>query len=83
MKKGIIFYITEGKEQVGDDLELQPLQKKLEADSLAVATSEAEISHRWYQMVTGGIQNVFCMIAVYREQENQLVPQGMPMRLCG
>jgi len=49
MKKGVILYVTGGKEEdfSGPGLDLNLLRRKLGVQSVRVATSEDDISEGW------------------------------------
>ncbi len=86
MKKGIIFYITEGKE----DVEMAEVPSRTGKsfrvagfDSLRLAVSEDDIVYYWWQLVTRGIGEVSCMKATYNPAQGTIAPFGAPMRLCG
>jgi len=57
MKKGLILYVTEGKEEIhnedwpdfGEEL------NSLGASAICVATSEDEIAYIWWHMITRGM----------------------------
>ena len=86
MKKGIILYVTEGKEEARerwDGLDLKEPQAKLDAHEVMLATSEEEIAYGWYQMVTHGMQQIACMKAVFDVNADRIEPFGAPLRLCG
>ena len=86
MKKGMIFYITEGKEDVETAEARSSLGKSLEmpdVDSLRLAVSEDDIVYYWWQLVSLGMSEVSCMKATYDAAQNKIAPFGAPMRLCG
>jgi hypothetical protein len=86
MKKGMILYVTEGKEEVrrqSDGPELEATLSWLGVDAIRLATSEEEIAHGWWQLITRGMQQVSCMKAAYNVTLRRLEPFGEPLRLCG
>ncbi len=86
MKKGIIFYVTEGKEEARerlDRLDLKEPRARLDVNEVILATSEEEIAYGWYQMVTRGMQQIACMKAVFDAHTDRIEPFGAPLRLCG
>ncbi|MHC1745455.1 MAG: hypothetical protein AB9873_20855 [Syntrophobacteraceae bacterium] len=86
MKKGIIFYVTEGKEEVRerwDRLDLKEPQARLNANEVMLATTEDEIAYGWYRMITHGMQQIACMKAVFDAGSDRIEPFGAPLRLCG
>ncbi len=86
MKKGMIFYITEGKDDI-ETAQIRPSYgKPLEMpgiDSLRLAGSEDDIVYYWWQLVTRGMCEVSCMKATYDSSQGTIAPFGSPMRLCG
>jgi hypothetical protein len=86
MKKGIILYVTEGKEEAKerwDRLDLAGPQERLKANSVMLATSEEEVAYGWWRMVTQGMQQIACMKAVFDAHADRIEPFGAPLRLCG
>ena len=86
MKKGMILYVTEGKEEVrmkshGPDM--KAMIDWLGVDAVRLATSEEEIAYGWWQLITRGMQQVSCMKAAYNAGLHRLIPFGEPLRLCG
>ncbi len=83
MKRGMILYVTEGRERIGDWPELDKERKLLGADAVCLASSESEIAYGWWRLLVSGMQEVSCVRAVYDESRHLLEPWGMPLRLCG
>lgn len=86
MKKGIILYVTEGKEEARerwDRLDLAEPRARLQANSVLVATSEEEIAYGWWHMITQGMQQIACVKAVFDARADRIEPFGTPLRLCG
>ena len=86
MKKGMILYVTEGKEKVEMPAGRSDLKEAvgcLGVDAIHLATSEEEIAYGWWQLLARGMQQVSCMKAVYNSGRQRLEPFGEPMRLCG
>lgn len=86
MKKGIILYVTEGKEEAQerwDRLDLGEPRARLNANAVLLATSEEEVAYGWWRMVTQGMQQIACMKAVFDADAGKLEPFGAPLRLCG
>ena len=83
MKKGVILYVTEGKEEVDDWMELREEGRRLGADAVCMATSESEIAFGWWRMLTCGMQEISCLKAVYSKAEGEIRPHGTALRLCG
>jgi len=86
MKKGLIFYVTEGKDSVPTEQNWSHLTEAFDlprASAACVATSEDEIAYGWWRMLTRGMHQVFCIKAIYDETRDELKPFGTPLRLCG
>ena len=86
MKRGMILYVTEGKEEVGmhsDRPDLKAMVTWLGVDAIRLAISEEEIAYGWWQLITHGMQQVSCMKAAYNADLHRLIPFGEPLRLCG
>jgi hypothetical protein len=86
MKRGMILYVTEGKEEAGmysDRPDLKAMVNWLGVDAIRLATSEEEIAYGWWQLITHGMQQVSCMKAAYNAGLHRLIPFGEPLRLCG
>jgi hypothetical protein len=86
MKKGMIFYVTEGKEEVWarpDQPDVRETVTRLGVDAIRLATSEEEIAYGWWQLISRGMQQVSCMKAAYNVGLHRLEPFGEPLRLCG
>lgn len=83
MKRGIILYVTEGRDALHDEIDLREQRRRLGVDAVCLATSEAEIAYGWWRMLTRGMQEISCMTAAYHDMENTLEMRGMPLRLCG
>ena len=86
MKKGMILFVTEGREALGTQTVLSDLEALLEdmkVDAVCLAGSEEEIVYSWWQLLTRGMQHICCIKATYRSDSRKLVPFGEPLRLCG
>ncbi|MCU0573737.1 MAG: hypothetical protein MUC41_12180 [Syntrophobacteraceae bacterium] len=85
MKKGMIVYVTEGKEEVPsqESLDLGGASRVLGVSEVCVATSEDELAYGWWHLITRGMHQVSCVAAVYDSTRNAFKPHGAPMRLWG
>ena len=83
MKRGVTLYVSTGKEELPDWMDLGEQRKLLQADDLCVATSEADINHHWWRLLVRGMHHISCMRAEYDETRQSLEPCGTPMRLYG
>lgn len=85
MKKGMILYVTEGKEEM-QQREWPNVEEpaiRLGVNAVRLATSEDEIAYGWWELLTRGIHQVSCMKANYDPVRDEIEPWGIPMRLCG
>lgn len=83
MKKGVILYITEGKDEMQDWLDVREPLTSLGASHICVATSEDEIAYGWWRLLARGMQHISCMKAAYNATLGSLEPYGTALRLCG
>jgi hypothetical protein len=84
MNKGVILYITEGREEMHQDWpDLKETCRFLGVKTVRLATSEDEIAYGWWEMLTRGIQQISCMRAAYDGGSDRFEPVGAPLRLCG
>lgn len=86
MKKGLIFYVTEGKDSVPPDQNWSQLTATFNLPTAAaacVAVSEDEIAYGWWRLLCRGMHQVFCVKATYDETSDELKPFGVPLRLYG
>ncbi|HOV86737.1 MAG TPA: hypothetical protein PLM79_10270 [Syntrophobacteraceae bacterium] len=85
MRKGMILYVTEGKEdvplQTGE--EILETARSLGVTAVCVASSEEDAVHGWYGLVTKGVQQVLFMTVSYNAQVDRFESRGNPVRLCG
>jgi len=83
MKKGIILYVTAGKDEVSEWIDLTTEKRLLQVDDICLATSENELNYGWWQMLARGMQQISCMRATYDIAEKAIKPAGHALRLCG
>ncbi|MCK8600464.1 hypothetical protein [Desulfoferrobacter suflitae] len=83
MKKGIILYVAEGREELDEWMDLSAEKKRLEADDVCLATSESELAYGWWYMLTRGMQQISCLRASYDLVASSIRAEGRPFRLCG
>ncbi len=85
MKKGMILYVTQGKE----DVPLQGAEEMIETarslgvTSVCVATTEEEAAHGWWSLITRGAQQVLFMTVDYNPVLERFESRSNPVRLCG
>ena len=85
MKKGLILYVTKGKEEIHKQEwpDFREQLNSLGASAICVATSEDEIAYSWWHMITRGMQYISCMKATYNGACGKLEPYGTVLRLSG
>ena len=85
MKKGMILYVTQGKEDVPlqSAADLIRTARSLGVAAVRVAITEEEAVHGWWSLLTRGMQQVLFMTADYNGVLDKFESQGAPVRLCG
>jgi hypothetical protein len=83
MKKGIILYVTNGKDEVNEWMDLSAEKKLLDVDDICLATSEIDVAYGWWRMLTRGMQHVSCMTANYDLSKDAIEPGKHLLKLCG
>jgi hypothetical protein len=85
MKKGLIVYVTEGKEEMAmqDWTDYKEALPSMGASAVCVATSEDEIVYSWWRLLTRGMHQVSCITASFDALHCRLEPHGTPLRLYG
>jgi hypothetical protein len=83
MKKGVILYITEGKECVEDWPQLEEIKRAMAVHDVSIATSEDDVVYRWWHMLCRGVEHICCSTAVFDPGRRMFQPTGSPLRLCG
>ena len=85
MKKGMILYITKGKEDVPlqSAAELIQAARSLGVTAVCVTVTEEDAVHGWWSLLTRGMQQVLFMTAAYNAVLDRFESQGTPVRLCG
>ena len=85
MKKGMILYVIQGREEVP----LQAAPDLIETDrslgvaAVSVAGSEEEAVYGWWSLTTRGMQQVLFMTVAYDAVLDRFESRGAPMRLFG
>jgi hypothetical protein len=85
MRKGMVLYVTEGKE----DVPLQGVEdlietsRRLGVSAVSVATSEDEVVHGWWHLTAKGMHQVMFMSVSYDAAQHVFKSRGTPRRLCG
>jgi hypothetical protein len=85
MKKGMILYVTQGKEDVPVQGEAEMIEtaRSMGVTSVCVATSEEEAMHGWWRLITRGAQQVLFMTVAYDPVLDRFESRSNPVRLCG
>jgi hypothetical protein len=85
MKKGMILYVTEGKDEVPphDCFDLTGASVAPGISAVFVATSEDELMYGWWHLITRGMHQVSCTAVVYDAALGKFEIVGQPLRLCG
>ena len=85
MKKGMILYVTQGKEDVPLQAaeELIETARSLGVTAVCVAITEEDAIHGWWGLLTRGMQQVLFMTAAYNAVLERFESRGAPVRLCG
>ncbi|MGO9556536.1 MAG: hypothetical protein ACLP2U_16115 [Syntrophobacteraceae bacterium] len=85
MKKGMILFVTQGKEDVPLQAaaELIETARSLGVTAVCVALTEEDAHHGWWSLITRGMQQVLFMTVVYNAVLDRFESLGAPVRLCG
>ena len=85
MKKGMILYVTQGKEEVplqGVE-DLIKTSRALGVSAVSVAISEEDVVHGWWHLITRGMHQVLFMTVAYDAALDRFESRSAPCRLCG
>ncbi len=85
MKKGMILYVTQGKEDVPLQAaaELIETARSLGVTAVCVALTEEDARHGWWSLITRGMQQVLFMTVFYNAVLDRFESRGAPVRLYG
>jgi hypothetical protein len=85
MKKGMILYVTQGKNELNDAPcpDMSGLRRELGVQSVCLTTSEDEMSYACWRMLAAGMHQVSCMHARHHAGEHRLELGKDPFRLAG
>jgi LDH2 family malate/lactate/ureidoglycolate dehydrogenase len=85
MKKGMILYVTQGREDVPLQAagELIETARSLGVAAVSVASSEEDAVYGWWSLIAKGMQQVFFMTVAYDAVLDKFESRSTPMRLCG
>ncbi len=85
MKKGMILYVAQGKEDVplktGEDL--AETARSFGVAGVSVANSEAEAAYGWMSLITRGMQLILFTTVEYDPVLDRFRSLTAPVRLCG
>ena len=88
MRKGMILYVTQGKDDVPQQgetelTELIDLCRSLDVAAVCVATTEEDVHYGWWQLITKGVHQVLLMAAAYDATLESFAFDRSPVRLWG
>ncbi len=85
MKKGMILYVTQGREDVPLQAaaDLKERARSLGVAAVSVAGTEEEAVYGWWNLITRGMQQVLFMTVAYDVVLDRFESRGTPMRLYG
>jgi hypothetical protein len=85
MKKGMILYVTQGKEDVPLQAasELIETARSLGVTTVCVATTEEDAIHGWWSLIVRGMRQVLFMTVAYNAALDRFESRGTPVRLGG
>ncbi len=88
MRKGMILYVTHGKDDVPQQgatelTELIDLCRSLDVAAVCVATTEEDVHYGWWQLITKGVHQVLLMAVAYDATLESFAFDQSPVRLWG
>ena len=85
MKKGMVLYVAQGKEDVPlqTGAELAETARSLGVAGVSVANSEEDAAYGWMSLITRGMQQVLFMAVEYDPVGDRFKSVAAPMRLYG
>ncbi len=85
MKKGMILYVAEGKEDVPlqTAAELAAAAASFGVTAVSVAGSEEEAVYGWMSLITRGMQQIQFMTVAYDPDLDKFESRGGPVHLFG
>jgi hypothetical protein len=85
MKRGMILYVTQGKEEVPlqGAADLIETSRALGVAAVSVAVSEEDVVYGWWSLITRGMHQVLFMAVSYDAAHDRFESRGAPVRLCG
>jgi hypothetical protein len=85
MRKGMILYVTQGKEDVPlqGGTELSELSRSLGVAAVCVAITQEDVDYGWWQLITKGVHQVLLMTVTYDAVLGIFGTPRAPLRLWG
>ena len=85
MRKGMILYVTLGKEDVPlqEGAELIELTRSLGVAAVCVATTQEDVDYGWWGLITKGVHQVLLMTVAYDAVLKSFEFSRTPLRLWG
>lgn len=85
MKKGMILYVAQGKEDVPLKTaeELAATARAFGVAGVFVANSEEDAAYGWMSLITRGMHQVLFMAVEYDAARDSFESLAAPVRLCG
>ena len=85
MKRGMILYITRGKEEVPVQGagELIDISRSLEVAAVSVAINQEDVASGWWHLVRRGVDQVLFMTIAYDPVLGRFESRSVPVSLCG
>ncbi len=85
MRKGMILYVTQGKEDVPQqgETELIELSRSLGVADVCVATTREDVDYGWWKLITKGAHQVLLMTVAYDAVLKSFEFSRAPLRLWG
>ncbi len=85
MKRGVILYVTQGKDEVPlpEEGNLTEVSRSLGVAEVSVAVTEEDIAYAWWRLIAEGVHQIVLMTAAYDASLNVFESHGAPLRLWG
>ena len=85
MKRGMILYVTHGKEEVPlkGAAELVEISRSLGVAAVCVVTTQEDVASGWWHLVARGVRQVLFMTVAYDPALDSKLSRGVPVSLCG
>lgn len=85
MKKGMILYVTHGKDDVPfhGRAELDDIGRSLGVADVCVAVSEEDVDYGWWKLIAKGVNQVLLATVSYHNEVESFEPHRPPLRIWG